>query len=258
MRVTKTQSAVAALSIVPSVVAPSAAPVIVAPVVEVPAKKAPRVKISAAERAVVEENEKFGNIGDTLQELGSEIGHYMVDKELAQESLLDVVSALLLRAMEQGLTVDMLKAPSKSNPGECFIAIVDGINAARIGAGKGELATGARDNYMTRIRAFVRDRGANPLDLFGNLAVKAAKTRTPRQPSAPSEPSDDTLQRETESTPSPDSVSGKDGSLFGLVPLNAFLIQWLDANPAGTIKTKIDYIGMVEDLRKALAKEFAS
>lgn len=206
--------------------------------------------LSAKQQKVSAENKRLGNIGDALQQVGETIGYYSVETDMLKADVRLAVEEHLKFALSRGLTVEMLKAPSSKNPGECWTAIVDALQGVRESAGLDPLKDSTRDNYLSRIRNFVRDRAANPLDLFGNFAVKKAKGAGEKS-SLQSEKSQDeevSTNTEQEVPASPD--AGK--QFAGGVPaLYASLKNWSDSNDAGMVAEKYrkmvaDLMGMIE------------
>lgn len=220
----------------------------------VPAKVTkPKAALSKAARDTAKQNAKFGNIGDAMQDIGIELATYTIDKELAQADLRAYVESALRTAMKKhGLQVEMLKASTKNKTYEAYDCLVNALQGTRIAAGMKPLADATRDNYMSRIKAFVRDRGANPLDLFGNYAVKAAaekKKAAAKVAAAPAESSEGAS--DTQDAPSTEEAdNARMQALRGLKPLNEFLLAWIDANDVGAVAEK--YRVMVSDLQKQL------
>lgn len=222
--------------------------------------KSKKVKLSAVERELAKKNATYATVGDAMAAIGDEIGAYTADKELMQSEVLLDVARHLRAAMKLGLEVNMLKAPTKDMPRECYTILVDAINAPRLSAGMDELKPATRDNYLSRIRAFVKARGAVDLDLFGNLRTKelkavkkAAPAKSTPVDSDGAEPSEEELA--TSRTVSFNAKSGTPENLIGLPALNAYMLQWLEANPVGTIAGQ--YRDMAVDMQKAMAEVLA-
>lgn len=186
-----------------------------------------------------------------LNAAGNAIGKYVKSQEKARGALTAAVSGFLSEAMTAGLTVDMLKAPSKAAPQACYVAIVSSMEKAR----GTELSAAVRDNYMSKIRAFVKDRGANALDLFGNLAnaAKAKAARSPQTPSGVTAVVDaEKLTEQNSGSPANKAVQrGVEEKLIGVIPLHQFLGAWLTANPVGSVAG--DYRDQAVELHAALS-----
>jgi hypothetical protein len=211
----------------------------------------------ASTKATREAND--ARIGALIADAGDSIGVYTVGLDLDQASTISSVEAAVRDAIALGLTCDkesatgdMLKAPSKTNPGELWTVFVDAINAPRMANGLPELAKGARDNYLSRIRAFVRARGADSLDLYGNIqAAKLRAAAAAKQPAAVNAGDDDATGDDT--TPVSAHVRGaaaNDESTYtGAAALAAFLSKFVDANPKDSASIGFcTIIGAVEDL----------
>lgn len=221
------------------------------------APKTKKNKLSATDRKADKTNAKYASIGDMMQEAGIEIGTYTAYKDSLQSSVVEHVTTLLKSAMKQGLDVNMLKAPTKDTPREAYTCLVDAMNAARVSAGMKELDVRVRDNYMSKIRAFVKDRGANPLDLFGNLATKAKKVAAKSTSSAPVATQGDTGGKDVGASPAGKTVSFTTKEAFkGLPALQAFLTEWLAVNPVNSVEgTLRDMVVDVEiELSSVLTK----
>lgn len=220
--------------------------------------RAAKTNLFAKVRTDKKADTKAADIGDLVAQIGDEIGHYSADADIAKGSLLQHVESLLRKAMDAGLTDEMLKAPTKIEPRECYVLLVDAINAPRLANGLEELKSSVRDNYMSKMRAFLRSRGAEALDLFGNIAktkAKAASKTSEPEPEA-DEAEADEAEQATSRTKSPASKSGAPAHLIGLPAVHAFLTEWVAANPAGTISAEwrdkiIDLNDELEDLLKA-------
>jgi hypothetical protein len=196
---------------------------------QAPAQPKPKA-LSSKARKQQEAGAKAASIGDTIARIGDEIGHYTVDHDLAKGQLQETVESLLRVAMEQGLVAEMLKAPTKKEPRECYTLLVDAMNAPRIANDMPELKNTARDNYMSRIRKFVEARGAVPLDLFGNYATKAAKSTSTKSSANDTSDEDETATKNSAGT-GPAVKRGTSEQLIGLPALQRFLAAWMDANP---------------------------
>lgn len=218
-----------------------------------PKNPAVKAKLSKAERDAEAADKKAATLGDIMQRVGDELGAYTVEHDLLQIDVRTSIEEHLRTAMKMGLEVAMLKAPTKAEPRECYTCLVDALNAQRRGAGLKLLSDATRDNYMTRIRAFVRDRGANPLDLFGNLAVKAkkeaAKQAAQPAPAASSEAETDDAVEEVASKPAVSHASAE--KLFGATPLAQFLTAWVAENQTNVAAGK--FVAMATDMLNALS-----
>lgn len=234
-------------------------------------KQEKKQNLSAKVRGTSKANQKAATIGDLVQRIGDEIGHFSADQDIGRGMLQETIEGLLRDAIKAGLTVEMLKAPTKASPQECYVALVDAINAPRLaldditrerfagvpddvlrakGLLLGELKNSVRDNYLSRIRNFLKSRGAEPLDLFGNIAKAKSKAATKQGVSEASD--DDEAERVTARTVSFNAKSGTDESLIGLPALQKFLNAWIDANGEG--KVKASFVEMVADLRDEIAE----
>lgn len=223
-------------------------------------KNTPAVATSIVDAA--EAKAKQLALVNVMKSAGSTIGKYMAKKEKMKGELVASVTDILQDAMtNHGLTVDMLKAPTKETPRPCYTGLVDAMSKTCGGA----LDVRVRDNYMSKIRAYVKDRGANPLDLFGNLATKAkqqaASLTTVQQPATPTtqpEPTKENVQPETNDVDSGKVISftAKDKQPVaevdtkGLPALVAYLDKWLEANPVMPAK----YIDLAKAFKDEIAK----
>jgi hypothetical protein len=212
--------------------------------------------LSAKSRSKASADEVAAKLGVLMAETGEAIGMRDVDQVIGKEETIVVVKNALDRMIELGLTCDkdcatgdMLKAPSQSNPGELWTIFVDAINAPRMGAGLEEIAKGTRDNYLSRIREYVRGRGAQPLDLYGNLkaaALKAAKTAAQAKKAAQvSEGGDEGEKPLVGASDAPAHTE----SLKGVAPLVAFLSKYLKENVKGEVEPPfLNVLAMCEDV----------
>lgn len=214
-------------------------------------KQEKKQNLSAKVRGTSKANQKAATIGDLVQRIGDEIGHFSADQDIGRGMLQETIEGLLRDAMKAGLTVEMLKAPTKASPQECYVALVDAINAPRVAIGLDALKNSVRDNYLSKIRAFLKARGAEPLDLFGNRA-KAGKFNPAKKVTASAEADESEAERVTLRTVSFNTKQGTDESLIGLPALQKFLNAWIDANGEG--KVKASFVEMVADLRDEIAE----
>lgn len=125
--------------------------------------------------AQLKEDQRCAALGAILSQVGDQIGHYEAEKGQLDIDVIVEVKALLDRGMkEYGLTEEDTYKGTKKEPNPVWHMMVDAMNAPRIAAGLPELGTGTRDNYMSRIRQYLKDRGATPLDLHGSIAKEKA------------------------------------------------------------------------------------
>lgn len=212
--------------------------------------------LSHVSRAQAKADQVAGSIGDAMQVIGETIGYYTVEKDTLQADTTAVVQKFLKQSMKQGLTVAMLKAPSKANPSECYVALVGALQTVRTSAGLKPLADATRDNYMSRIRNFVRDAGVNPLDLFGNLATTAKKEEDKKVVEQAKEITAKLALAKPESEEDEDQELSEDtGKQFtgGIPALHAMLKQWHTANDVGLVAEK--YRAMVADMINLIETE---
>ncbi|MHB0978452.1 MAG: hypothetical protein ACYC1K_03585 [Minisyncoccota bacterium] len=180
-------------------------------------KTAKSVSLGRIDAAKV--NNKDAHIGLMLCEAGETLGAYTVMAQQDSTTCLEAMTVSLKLAMADGLSVDMLKAGRAA-----YVALVDSFQYVREANGMPPLSNATRDNYLSRIRNFVRDRGANPLDVFGNLKAmeqrKAKKEAAPvAAPSSKTELLSQTIAKKEDST-----------ELNGIAPLQNFLTAWTAAN----------------------------
>ena len=109
-------------------------------------------------------------IGAKLVEAGEALGTYTVSSEIDKVATVKLVDESLRAAMKAGLQRDMLKAGS-----QCYLSFTGAISAVREANELEPISNGTRDNYMSRIRDFISARGAEPLDLYGNIAEAKRK-----------------------------------------------------------------------------------
>lgn len=194
------------------------------------------VASKAAEKAW---QKKHDAMLERLRNVGTAIGTQEKREKAARGEVLALVNAKLCEAMKAGLTADDLKAPTKNWPGVFFTAIVTAMEEARGAKFETKQEKGNRDNMMTRMRNFLRDRGANPLDLYGNLARTAAN-KSKQAPRGAQTPTSDTGKTPAElateqnagSTKNPAVKRGVEEKLIGLEPVAMFVKAWLEANPS--------------------------
>lgn len=244
------------------------------------------VKVSNAKAAAL--GTIFGNIGDT-------IGNASVETDYVRESAIEQVESYLKEAMtKHGLQVEMLKAPSKQNPGELWTIIVDAMNIPRRYAYcakhnakekdeskhitpetmtadqkvEADLRTSVRDNYLSKIRNFIRDRGANPLDLYGNIAQakadkerKLANAKAKEAVDAAKQSSSKETHVESEESTSEESTSEEKAPVMnakGAVALRDFLSLWIAQNNEGKVSAELEFLlDTADDLLDAV-KDFIS
>lgn len=212
-------------------------------------KKPSKAKLAAQERVNKIEREQ-GTIASHMTSIGMAMGAFQVESEFMQLDVLSHVENALREAMKLGLVIEHLKAKA-----DCYNLIVTNWNDFRVEAGRAPLSTGTRDNYMSRIRKFVQDRGANPLDLFGNLAVKAAK----KQASKSNSSKGTTKTNEQQAPKSATQEITADIDQVQLLPmlgapcLVAYLEKWIECNRstaslANVAKSAADFMGMVKGM----------
>lgn len=214
-------------------------------------KKPSKAKLAAMERVSKIEREQ-GTIASHMTSIGMAMGSFQVESEFLQVDVLAHVENALREAMKLGLVIEHLKAKA-----DCYTLIVNNWNDFRVGAGRAPLSTGARDNYMSKIRKFVQDRGANPLDLFGNLATKAKKQ------ASKSTSSNATKSTTSEANQAPVKSATQeitnDLSQIELLPmlgapcLVAYLEKWIECNKstaslAAVAKSAMDFMGHVKGM----------
>lgn len=215
--------------------------------------------ISAKSRSKGKADAQAAKLGVLMAEVGEQIGVREADVAIGKAETIETVEALLRQMMANGLTCgtgvkgdksvpDMLKAPNNNFPGELYTVFVDAINAPRIAADLPEVSKGVRDNYLSKMRTFVRARGAAPLDLYGNLAkAKAEATKSANAKTKVDVSSSD--DESGEATPS--AAVAHVESVKGVAPLLAFLSKWIAENPKKELADGSDLlhiIGAAEDL----------
>lgn len=219
-------------------------------------RSAPSSKsLSQVNRDKAKADQVSGSIGDAMQQIGETIGYYTVEKELLQSDTLAAVQSYLKQAMKHGLTVAMLKAPTKLNPSECYTCLVDALQSVRKASGLKPLADATRDNYLSRIRSYIRDCGANPLDLFGNIAMKAKK-EADQKTVAQAKAITATLALATpepEEVEEPEVIEATDKEFIGVPALHTLLNKWHKQNDVGMVAEK--YRVMVADFLKMMENE---
>lgn len=180
--------------------------------------------ISLARIDATKSNNNDAHIGLMLCEAGETLGAYTVMAQQDSTTCLESMTASLTLAMSDGLTVDMLKAGRAA-----YTALVDSFQNVRTANGMTQLTNATRDNYLSRIRNFVRDRGANPLDVFGNL--KAAEQKAAKKAEAAV-----AVVAESKPVAAPQAVVAdvELPAFNGLAPLQKFLTAWTSANAGST------------------------
>jgi len=163
-----------------------------------------KVSLQSVDQLAINQNNEA--INTLLSSAGGALGKYMSAEFKSRETCLSKMDTALRQAMDLGLVVDHLKAGKKK-----YTAIVDSIQTARTASGLEPLASATRDNYLSRIRTFVSARGAEPLDVFGNLKAAAQE----------------------------DNLLYEDKSLRGAPALGAFLRDWIDENDGNNALLKI-------------------
>lgn len=208
-------------------------------------------KLDKTQRDEAKNNARYTSLGAAMHEIGESIGYYSIEHDFAQETVISAVSNVLKNAMKQGLEVAMLKAPTKAEPRECYTCLVDALQGVRSAAGLPPLKDATRDNYLSRIRAFVKARGAEPLDLFGNLAVKKAEQDRKLNKVAAASGTDSaegTASERGNDTPKVD--------MKGIPALHSHLVAWLASNEVGHVVEK--YRKMVQDMVGVLEADLPS
>lgn len=180
--------------------------------------------ISLARIDATRANNNDAHIGLMLCEAGETLGAYTVMAQQDSTTCLESMTASLTLAMSDGLTVDMLKAGRAA-----YTALVESFQNVRTANGMTQLTNATRDNYASRIRSFVRDRGANPLDVFGNL--KAAEQKAAKKAEAAV-----AVVAESKPVAAPQAVVAdvELPAFNGLAPLQKFLTAWTSANAGST------------------------
>lgn len=213
-------------------------------------KKPSKAKLAAIERVNKIEREQ-GTIASHMTSIGMAMGAFQVESEFMQLDVLSHVENALREAMKLGLVIEHLKAKA-----DCYNLIVTNWNDFRVEAGRAPLSTGTRDNYMSRIRKFVQDRGANPLDLFGNLAVKEAKKQASKSNSSKAPKSTANEQQAPKSATQEITADIDQVQLLpmlGAPCLVAYLEKWIECNRstaslANVAKSAADFMGMVKGM----------
>lgn len=177
-----------------------------------------------------------GLIGSAVAECAS------VTRSAQAESLL-IVDGIIRESVTSGLTVAMLKAKQP-----CYLAFVDAIGES--------LATGTRDNYLSRIRSFVTalltgDKTAE-LDLYGNIKAKANRAAQIPGTRAPVEDGEDGADDAQQAKQSAPMVSNKEGA----AALVEMLTNWVNKNAADGALFHL--LGLARDLNAEAAKCMAS
>lgn len=204
--------------------------------------------------------------------IGETIGLYEANKVLTREEVRQEVENYLKTAMkEDGLTEDMLYKPSKNNPGELYTIIVDSLNTHYRALHGEDLDVRLRDNRMSKIRAFVRDRGAVPLDLFGTfaakasaekakLAVKQAKDAASKVVADAQASSKETHSANEESAPAaPAEVAPAKPNARGLLALQDYLSEFIAQNDEPEISDEMEFVlGACDELLQTINKLIAT
>jgi len=205
---------------------------------------------------VMTEKQKVAAICKPLKDAGAAIGNYMVKKEKIKGELREKVQALVKESMAAGLQVEMLKASSEKVTRPAYDAFVNAIAKAR-GIEWDDSNKAVRDNYMSKVRAFVKDRGANPLDLFGNFAQKKAAEDKKLESNKKTENTASTTQAEDDDADNKVTVTEtreREVDLKGLPALNTYLVAWLAANGECIPKYKDLVADVQKQIEKALPK----
>ena len=150
-------------------------------------------------------------INISLCAAGNALGSYTTSDLGARTTCAEAMTAALKGAISAGLTVEMLKAGLPA-----YVALVDAIQSVRLSNKVAPLADATRDNYVSRIRSFVKDT-TKPLDIFGNLraaamALTSSKSATPK---AKKQGAIDIV---------------KTVEIKGVAPLGKFLAAWIELN----------------------------
>lgn len=185
-------------------------------------------------------------IGLCLVAAGESLGAYTTSDTWERTTCASVMDKALRSAMDLGLTVDALKAGKQG-----YLAFVDSIQNVRIANGMEPLVNATRDNYMSRIRTFVSARGAEPLDVFGNLKAAAQKAERERKAAEAKKLTGDTIDAAKESSDETESdpvtiTQPKVVELRGAPALGQFLAAWIEGNDGNNALLKIRT--MAEDL----------
>lgn len=193
-------------------------------------------------------NKQANILGVAAAELGDMLGNYVCEARIAGATVECMVKAKLDYMMLNGLTVDdsidMLKAPNKNNPGELYCIMVEAMNAPLWAHAMIELdvesltdeqrtkfgmAKGRRDKYMSKCRAYIRNRGTMPLDLHDNAYRNKAKDKAKQ----PAKSSDEKPAAQPVAANEPKQVSfvaSNDEPIkpIGLAALRDFLASWVE------------------------------
>lgn len=221
--------------------------------IEVQAKiKKPASKASLARAARLDKIEQEQvTIASLLTSVGMHIGALETETELLRIEAQVHIEQSLREAMKLGLQESMLSGRTVGGKKEdCYMLIVSNMQDFRVGAGLAALSDKVRDNYLCKIRAFVRDRGANKLDLYGNEANKArnANAGKGKGGKAPATNVGNT-------NPQPISEDAAYGNLAGVPVLLKFMNEWLAVN--SNVAALNDFTLAAQDFAKhatALAK----
>lgn len=169
-------------------------------------------------------------IGAKLVEAGEALGTYTVSSEIDKVATVKLVDESLRAAMKAGLQRDMLKAGS-----QCYLSFTGAISAVREANELEPISNGTRDNYMSRIRDFISARGAEPLDLYGNIAeakrkaAKAVALKEAEKTIATMKGENDDV--EDEDVPKAVTITQpKQVDVIGAPALAMFLTAWIAAN----------------------------
>jgi hypothetical protein len=216
-----------------------------------------KTSLSATTRKQAVADDVAARQGVAISTIGEMIGNYSTSTEFDKADLVANISSVLVAAMkDDDLQAEDLKAPSNSNPGELWTVLVDSINAPRLANELPELATGTRDNYLSRIRAFLRARGAEPLDLFGNFAVKKAKAEA-----AAAQQAKEAVDKAKDSSEESGEVADKNAvvNAKGPVALRDFLAAFIVQNDYKKANNRMQHlIDMADDLLEEAKKAVAA
>ena len=216
--------------------------------------KKPASKASLARAARLDKIEQEQvTIASLLTSVGMHIGALETETELLRIEAQVHIEQSLREAMKLGLQESMLSGRTVGGKKEdCYMLIVSNMQDFRVGAGLAALSDKVRDNYLCKIRAFVRDRGANKLDLYGNEANKARNANAGKGKGSAGKSAASSVGN---NNPQPISEDAAYGNLAGVPVLLKFMNEWLAVN--SNVAALNDFTLAAQDFAKhatALAK----
>lgn len=181
---------------------------------------------------------------------GALLGAFSAEHELSQDECRVAIENLLRENMSV-LTDDMF-----SRKHEVGMLYINNINQARNAAGMADLAMGSQYNYMSRTKAFITARGAEPLDLFGNFAVAKQAAEKALSGSKDKKVTKSTNKGAKETIPVGNNNAVEFGELAGVQPLLHFVNEWLAVNKGvPALESFVKHVGdlqlMVTNIAKA-------